>query len=168
MSSTLRLSVTFNISSICFVVSSSVVKTKVQTDPVKYPGIIETFTKILKDDGVEGFVQGWVPTFVGYFIWGGVSYALTEFIRRSLTELMGVDAANYEVPIILSASAFGAIVGSFILCPFESVRIRSISQKDYAPDIVQVARKMINEEGLLSLFAAIPGFLAKEVPFAMA
>ena len=146
----------------------TVVKTKVQTDPIKYPGIVPAFTKIWNDDGLEGFVQGWVPTFVGYFTWGGVSYALTEFIRRTLTDLMGIDAVRYEVPIILTASALGAIVGSFILCPFESVRIRSVSQKDFAPDIVQVARKMINEEGVLSLFAAIPGFLAKEIPFAMA
>jgi solute carrier family 25 (mitochondrial phosphate transporter), member 3 len=135
---------------------------------VKYPGIVQAFTKVLKDDGVEGFVQGWAPTFVGYFAWGGVSYALTEFIRRSLTEIIGVNAGSYEVPIILTASAFGALVGSFILCPFESVRIRTVSQKDYAPDILQVVVKMINDEGVVSLFAAIPGFLAKEIPFAMA
>lgn len=151
-----------------FFFALTVVKTKVQTDPVKYPGIIQAFTRILKDDGIEGFVQGWVPTFIGYFSWGGVSYALTEFIRRSLTEMMGIEAVNFEVPIILTASALGAIVGSFILCPFESVRIRSVSQKDYAPDIIQVVEKMINDEGVESLFTAIPGFLAKEIPFAMA
>jgi solute carrier family 25 (mitochondrial phosphate transporter), member 3 len=81
---------------------------------------------------------------------------------------MGINAGSYEVPIILFASAFGAFVGSFILCPFESVRIRSVSQKDYAPDILQVVTRMIRDEGVFSLFAAVPGFLAKEIPFAMA
>jgi solute carrier family 25 (mitochondrial phosphate transporter), member 3 len=145
-----------------------VIKTKVQTDPLKYPGIVRAFTMILKEDGVEGFVQGWAPTFVGFFVWGGVSYALTEFIRRSLTEALGVNADSYEVPIILGASAFGAFVGSFILCPFESVRIRSVSQKDYASDILKVVQRMVRDEGVISLFAAVPGFLAKEIPFAMA
>jgi len=54
-----------------------VVKTKVQTDPEKYPGMIKTFQKVYKDDGASGFIQGWVPTFLGFFFWGGVSYALT-------------------------------------------------------------------------------------------
>jgi len=76
------------------------------------------------------------------------------------------DAANFEVPIILVASATGAFVGSFIICPFESVRIRDVSQKGYAKNILQVALRMIQEEGIPSLFAAVPLFLLKEVPFA--
>jgi solute carrier family 25 (mitochondrial phosphate transporter), member 3 len=147
---------------------STVVKTKVQTDPVKYPGIIRSFKKVLKEEGAAGFLQGWAPTFLGFFIWGGISYALTEFIRRSLTEGLGPNASGLEVPIILGASAVGAFVGSFVLCPFESVRIRSVSQKNYAPDIAQVFLRMTREEGIPSLFAAVPVFLAKEIPFAMA
>lgn len=149
--------------------STDVVKTKVQTDPVKYPGMIKTFKKVYRDGGAAAFIQGWQPTFLGWFSWGGVSYALTEFIRRSLTEIVGpTEAASLEVPIILFAAATGAVVGSFIICPFESVRIRSVSQKDYAPTIVQVAARMIKDEGIPSLFAAVPLFLFKEVPFAMA
>ena len=84
-----------------------------------------------------------------------------------MTEAVSVtDVASLEVPIILLASACGAVVGSFIICPFESVRIRSVSQKDFAPTIIQVAARMVTEEGVPSLFAAIPLFLLKEVPFA--
>jgi solute carrier family 25 (mitochondrial phosphate transporter), member 3 len=146
----------------------SVVKTKVQTDPIKYPGVIRSFSTVWKEEGAKGFLQGWAPTFVGFFVWGGVSYALTEFIRRTLTESLGPAEGGYEVPIILAAAAVGAFTGSFILCPFESVRIRSVSQPDYAPDIVQVLLRMSSEEGIPSLFAAVPVFLAKEIPFAMA
>jgi len=144
-----------------------VVKTKVQSDNKKYPGMIRAFKKVYRDDGAAGFIQGWIPTFVGFFVWGGLSYALTEFMRRTVTgTLSATDAANLEVPIILFAAAVGAFAGSFILCPFESVRIRSVSQKDYAPTIFQVAARMANEEGVPSLFAAVPLFLFKEVPFA--
>lgn len=146
----------------------SVVKTKIQTDPVKYYGIIPSFKTVLKEEGAAGFVQGWAPTFLGFFLWGGVSYALTEFIRRFLTESLGTEAIGFEVPIILCASAAGAFVGSFIICPFESVRIRAVSQKDYAPDIFSVFLRMYREEGVPSLFAAVPLFLVKEIPFAMA
>jgi hypothetical protein len=110
-----------------------VVKTKVQTDPIKYPGVIRSFGTVWKEEGTKGFLQGWAPTFVGFFVWGGVSYAPTELIRRTLPESPGPAAGGYEVPIILGAAAVGAFTGSFILCPFESVRIRSVSQPDYAP-----------------------------------
>jgi hypothetical protein len=46
-----------------------VVKTKVQTDPVKYPGMIQSFRLVYQDDGLGGFFRGWAPTFSGFFIW---------------------------------------------------------------------------------------------------
>jgi solute carrier family 25 phosphate transporter 3 len=81
-----------------------VVKTKVQTDPVKYPGVGRTFQKVFQEGGSGAFFTGWAPTFLGFFVWGGLSYALTEFLRRSFQELAGLDAASLEVPIILAAS----------------------------------------------------------------
>lgn len=144
-----------------------VVKTKVQTDPERYSGLL-AFRQVYDEEGLDGFFQGWQPTFVGFFFWGGVSYALTELVRRLLTAEAGAQAAQFEVPIILFAASMGAFLGSFIICPFESVRIRSVSQKDYAPTILGVLNRMVNEEGVKSLFAAVPLVLAKELPFAMA
>lgn len=145
-----------------------VVKTKVQTNPETYPGIIRSFRRVLQDEGVSTLFTGWAPTFVGFFLWGGVSYALTEYLRRTLTILAGSDAGSLEVPIILLSSGIAAFFGSFVICPFEAVRIRSVAQKDYAPTILKVCARIIDEEGLLSLFSAVPVFLAKEIPFAMA
>lgn len=62
----------------------------------------------------------------------------------------------------------GAFVGSFVISPFEAVRIRSVFQKDYAPNILAVYNRMVAEEGFLSLFSAVPVVLAKEIPFAAA
>ena len=82
--------------------------------------------------------------------------------------MAGADAAQLEVPIILISAGSAAFVGSFILCPFEAVRIRSVAQPNYAPNIVQVCNRMVAEEGIPSLFSAVPAFLLKEIPFAMA
>ena len=92
---------------------------------------------------------------------------LTEFLRRYITELMGAGAVGLEVPIILAASAIGSFVGAFVLCPFESVRIRSVAQPDYGDGVVAVVNRMVKEEGFDSLFKAVPAFCAKEIPFAM-
>lgn len=145
-----------------------VVKTKVQADPVKYPGIIKSFRLVLQEEGLEGLAQGWLPTFIGFFIWGGVSYALTEYLRRVGTAALGDAASNFEVPIILAAAGTAAAVGSFVLCPFESLRIRLVSQKDYAPNAIAVLARMAKEEGIITFFKAVPLFFAKEIPFAMA
>lgn len=120
-----------------------VVKTKVQTNPVKYKGIISSFKTILKEEGAGSFLTGWVPTFTGYFVWGGVAYTLTELTRRSLQDLAGTNAPNLEVPIILCASAIAAVVGSVGIAPFEAVRIRSVAQPDYASNIGAVYNRMV-------------------------
>jgi solute carrier family 25 phosphate transporter 3 len=174
-----------------------VVKTKVQTNPIKYPGIGSSFKKIFKEDGVSAFYSGWVPTVLGNFINGGVLYALTEVTRRSLSEAAGVDAVALEIPIILTAAgkfcfyflvsthevflltffflssfdfilpAVASSVGAIVLCPFEAVRIRSVAQPDYASNAVEVVHKMLREEGVGSLLNAIPIFLVKLIPYAM-
>jgi solute carrier family 25 phosphate transporter 3 len=145
-----------------------VVKTKLQTNPTKYRGIVYSFKKVLKEGGPSSFFTGWAPTFLGFFVWGGFSYTMTELLRRYLTAAAGPDAASLEVPIILVASGISAMLGSFVICPFEAVRIRSVAQPDFAPRIDGVLTRMLTEEGISSLFSAVPAFMMKEIPFAMA
>ena len=130
--------------------------------------MISGFKRVLEQGGVSGFFTGWAPTFLGYFCWGGVAYSITEFLRRTFQGYAGDAASSLEVPIILAAAGLAAVVGSFTICPFEAVRIRSVAQKGYGSNIVEVAQRMIQEEGVGTLFSAVPVFMAKEVPFAMA
>ena len=145
-----------------------VIKTKIQTDPENYPGPISSFQKIVEERGVTGFFNGWIPTFVGFFFWGGFSYSLTEVIRRSLLISAGTQAASLEIQIVLVSASVAAFFGTFILVPFESVRIRSVAQPNFGKNIFDVTRRIITEEGAWSLFSAAPPLLLKEVPFAMA
>ncbi len=145
-----------------------VIKTKIQTDPENYPGPISSFQKIVDERGVTGFFNGWIPTFVGFFFWGGFSYSLTEVIRRYLVISAGAQATNLEIQIVLVSASLASFFGTFILVPFESVRIRSVAQPDFGKNIFDVTKRMITEEGAWSLFSAAPPLLLKEVPFAMA
>lgn len=81
-----------------------VVKTNIQADPKKYTGPLKAFNVVLEEEGASGFFAGWIPTFIGFFIQGGVSFTAIEFFRRYYTELIGDIAVNYELPIILAAS----------------------------------------------------------------
>mmetsp|Transcript_11485 Transcript_11485/g.21479 ORF Transcript_11485/g.21479 Transcript_11485/m.21479 type:complete len:1046 (-) Transcript_11485:667-3804(-) len=142
-----------------------VIKTNMQTKPEKYPNPLEALRIILNENGVSGFFTGWVPTFVGFFITGGISYTAIEFFRRYYTELAGSMAESYEIPIILAASFTSAVIGVFTLTPSEAIRIRSVAQPDYASNVIGVTKRMIEEEGFGSLFNAVPAFMLKEIPF---
>ena len=144
-----------------------VVKTKVQTNPDKYKTIGQSFQTMWREEKKTAFFSGWIPTFCGYFLVGGLVYGLTEIIRRSLTEAAGADAAALEVPIILAAAGITSFLGSFISCPFEAVRIRQVAQPDYAPNFSGVVARLYKEEGIGSFVNAIPVFLVKNVPYAM-
>ena len=144
-----------------------VVKTRVQTDPENNPSVIIAFKRVLREGGLSGFFTGWAPTFLGFFFWGGVAYSITEFLRRTFQAYAGDAAGSLEVPIILLAAGLAATVGSFVICPFEAVRIRSVAQQDYGGNILEVSRRMVQEEGVGTLFSAVPLFMAKEIPFAM-
>ena len=122
-----------------------VVKTKMQTDPQKYPGILSSFQTVVAEEGGGTFFTGWAPTFAGYFVWGGFTYALTEFMRRYFMELSAdVVTTDVEVLVILAAAGLSAMLGSFFLAPFEAVRIRSVAQPDYGPNAPAVAKRMVD------------------------
>lgn len=93
---------------------------------------------------------------------------MNEILRRYLIISSGSKAQSLEIQIILFSSAVAGFFGSFVLVPFESVRIRLIAQPDYGKNIFDMTSRMISEEGILSLFSAVPPFLLKEVPFNMA
>lgn len=144
-----------------------VVKTKVQTNPERYPNVPVSFGRVYNDEGPLTFFSGWLPTFLGNFISGGALYLLTEVIRKYLTEAAGPMATTYEVPIILAAAATASAFGAALICPFEAVRIRGVAKPDYAPNSVAVLQRMIREDGWFSLVNTIPVFLVKNVPYAM-
>lgn len=54
--------------------------------------------------GAKAFLLGAGATSVGYLLYGGVSFGLTEFLKRRFVELAGPDlSALYPIPILLGA-----------------------------------------------------------------
>lgn len=154
-----------------------VVKTKIQTKPTVYnSGIVASFTKVLDEEGVSAFFSGWEPTFFGFFLTGGVGFFLTEYFRRYyttlITSVMSLSEAgastvitSMEIPLIAASAATAGFFCCFILAPFDAVRIRTVSQPDYADNIFGVVSRMVGEEGLLSLFSSVPVWFVKEIPY---
>jgi len=93
-----------------------VVKTKIQTDPVLYNGVIKSFNTVIEDEGgMSTLFMGWVPTFLGWFAWGGICFSCTEAFKRYFTEsVSAADAITLEVPIVILSAALAAFLGSFL------------------------------------------------------
>lgn len=144
-----------------------VTKTRMQTDPERYPTVPSSFQMVLKEGGPSTFLAGWLPTLAGNFLSGAALYTLTELIRRELSEQAGPLALTYEVPIILAAAGVAATVAAILICPFEAVRIRQQAKPDFAPNAFSVFQKILEQEGWISLASSIPIFLIKNVPYAM-
>lgn len=138
----------------------AVVKTKVQTKSDIYnAGIVGTFKKVLEEEGPATFFDGWEPTFAGYFIAGALAFFLTEYFRRlfgslavtammtwgkGMSEVGAMSAvSSLEIPLIVASAALSAFFCCFFIAPFDAVRIRTVSQPDYADNIFGVFNRMV-------------------------
>ena len=84
----------------------------------------------------------------GWFKFGGV-----EFFKVNITKMIGDQSAwDNRNSIYLASSAMAEFIADIFLCPFEAVRIRLVSQPDYAPSMPACATKMAGEMGVMGAF----------------
>jgi len=148
-----------------------VVKTRIQLDPVTYnKGLIGGFGQVIKSEGTGALLTGLGPTAVGYFIQGWFKFGGVEFFKINAAQSMGPQGAwdNRNV-IYLGSSACAEFIADIFLCPLEAVRIRLVSQPDYAPSPMSAASKMVANEGLIPAFYSGFGPICfKQIPYTMA
>lgn len=65
------------------------------------------------------------------------------------------------------ASTVAGGLASIVLCPAEDVRIRLVSEPDYAEGALDALRKRVRDDGALSSFTALPAMVLKQVPYTM-
>ena len=86
-------------------------------------------------------------------------YELAKPVFKSLTPSDFVNA--------LLASTVAGGIAALVLCPPEDVRIRMVSDPDYARNSVEGFKRRVAEDGPLASFAAVPAMTAKQVPYTM-
>lgn len=151
------------------VVPIDVVKTRLQTNPGKYKGMIDGFKRIPAEEGAAMLLKGAGPTAVGYFLQGAFKFGFNEFFKGKFMHAAGPEnAQKYRVPIWLGASACAEFIADLFLCPLEATRIRLVAQPDYGKGLVDGMGKIIRTEGFLSLYKGLSPLLLKQVPYTMA
>lgn len=114
------------------VVSLDLVKCKMQVDPNKYKGLVNSFKIVMREEGaLRGLTKGWVPTYIGYAFQGFFKYGLYEVFKDVYMNMAGEDnTLRYRGLIYLAASATAEWFADIALCPFEMVKVKVQTSKD--------------------------------------
>lgn len=90
---------------------------------------------------------------------GAAKFGIYEILKP----IFGKVIADETTAFVLASIAAGA-AAALILCPAESVRIRIVTDKEYADKgMLTGLPKVLKEEGVSAVFGGFPAMLAKQV-----
>ncbi|KAG5746213.1 hypothetical protein H9Q69_008301 [Fusarium xylarioides] len=147
-----------------------VVKTRIQLDPITYSSSLSKSARhIVSAEGPGALLTGLGPTIAGYCLQGTFKFGGYEYFKARAVEYLGQStAANNRNAVYLGSAAAAEFLGDIALCPFESVRIRLVSQPGYAAGCVSGLVKLAREEGIGGLYSGLGPILLKQIPYTMA
>ena len=120
-----------------------------QLEKGRYSGLFNGFSVMFKQEGLSSLLLGFRPTMTGYLLQGGAKFGFFELFKAESTKLVGQErAANNSMAIYLASSATAEIVASFLLCPFEALRIRKVGQPTFPTAIMAGLRNVVQHEGV--------------------
>jgi solute carrier family 25 (mitochondrial phosphate transporter), member 3 len=139
-----------------------VIKTRIQASPDKYKdGFVDAASQIVQEDGISVLTGGLGPTIVGYGVEGALKFGLYEVLKPVVVGAID----NMQVAYLVAAIVAGA-VASLVLCPIESARIRIVTNPKYADmGLIESLARILQTEGVATIFAGIFAMLAKQVPY---
>ncbi|KAF2967725.1 hypothetical protein GQX73_g5862 [Xylaria multiplex] len=147
-----------------------IVKTRIQVDPVAYNhGITGGLRRVVAQEGAGALTTGLGPTFAGYFLQGAFKFGGYEFLKTRTIDILGYETArDNRYAIYLGASALAEIAGDIVLCPFEAVRIRLVSQPGFGRGLLDGFAGIVRQEGIRGLYCGLGPIMLKQVPYTMA
>ncbi|KAF9962812.1 Cu/Pi carrier [Mortierella alpina] len=148
-----------------------VVKTRIQLDNKTYnKGMINSFGKIIRNEGAGALLTGFGPTFIGYSIQGAFKFAGYEFWKKTLIDYVGQEnAVKNRTAIYLVGSGIAEFFASVALCPLEATRIRLVSQPTFATGLVSGFSRILKEDGVMrGFYSGFGPIIFKQLPYTMA
>ncbi len=151
------------------VVSLDLVKCRMQAHPGMYSGVMNGFSTIAREQGARGLVRGWVPTLIGYSMQGMCKFGFYEYFKRTYAVAAGEEtAAKYQTLLFLAASASAEVIADVFLCPFEAVKVRVQTEKNFAlRGLFDGWAAVTKAEGVNGLFKGLTPLWMRQVPYTM-
>jgi solute carrier family 25 (mitochondrial phosphate transporter), member 3 len=150
------------------------VKTRKQVDPTfaNVP-FVPAFVRIWQQEGIKGLLAGLGPTAIGYALEGGIKFGVYEALKPVMTQVLFRIAMwsswfcifNTQVVSFACCAALSGVAASIVLCPMEALRIRMVANPKSQTGWIRTAVKMIQNEGMISLFKGMEPMIYKQVPY---
>ncbi|CAJ1341027.1 unnamed protein product [Effrenium voratum] len=148
------------------VIPLDVVKTRLQTSPGSYSGLISGAVQIQKEEGWRGLLAGWEPTVLGYLWYGVTVYPGYEFFKRLYLSLF--PAEELRVLLVVLAGATATVFACFGVCPAEACRIRMVANPELDQQgLLKVVQLISERDGLGILYDGLSTLLVRQVLFGM-
>lgn len=147
-----------------------VVKTRIQLEPTVYNrGMVDSFRKIISQEGAGALLTGFGPTLLGYSIQGAFKFGGYEVFKKFFIDKLGYDtAAKYKNSVYITSAAAAEFLADIALCPLEATRIRLVSQPTFANGLVGGFSRILKEEGVGSFYSGFTPILFKQIPYNIA
>jgi solute carrier family 25 (mitochondrial phosphate transporter), member 3 len=108
--------------------------------------MISGFVILLREQGLNSFFKGWVPTLVGYSAQGACKFGLYEFFKKLYSDMA---KHGHQNVVYLAAAASAEMLADVALCPMEAVKIRVQTQPGFAMGLCDGLPKFIKSDGAL-------------------
>jgi len=139
-----------------------VIKTKMQADPDTFDsGFKDAVLSMVKTDGPSVLLTGLLPTLIGFGVEGAIKFGVYESLKPVAMSLLHAD--DKFIPYLVASVVAGA-VASLMLVPMERTRIKMVTSGEKTGPLGGIDR-LIQEEGLSSIFFGYTTMLTKQVPY---
>ena len=125
--------------------------------------------KIVAEEGAGALTTGLGATAFGYFVQGWFKFGGVEFFKIQATQALGEEKAWANKGMIyIGAAACAEFIADVFLCPLEAVRIRQVSDPNFADSLASGFSKMLKMEGIGGFYSGFLPILAKQIPYTCA
>lgn len=144
------------ISEICIMYPLDFVKTRMQiktsmktTSSKGYKlneTMIQTFTRIIKNEGVPTLYKGIISPILLETPKRAIKFASNDFFQQFYKKMFNVNNINQPISILAGASA--GVMESFLVTPFELVKIRLQNSKELQNSFLKCFKNIVQESGI--------------------
>ena len=135
----------------------------------KYTGLVSGMRKVIAEEGAGALTTGLGATAFGYFVQGWFKFGGVEFFKIQSAKALGDQKAyDNKAGIYIVAAACAEFIADIFLCPLEAVRIRQVSDPEFADSLLDGFGKMFKAEGIGGFYSGFLPILAKQIPYTCA
>jgi solute carrier family 25 phosphate transporter 3 len=132
-------------------------KVRRQVYPEEYTNLVPGVKKIYAAEGLQGIYLGYQPTIVGYALQGSTKFGFYEYFKVNI--LQSHTTLRYMV-----SSALAEIIADCFLCPWESVKVRMQTNKNFSNSLIKSFAEISRREGIHGFYKGIIPLICRQVP----